>query len=278
MSVMEPTNSVEKTAANLDAPKAGGAEPRFNKHMKPFSAASAIANVVRNKEETSEVLRFIESLDGPAHERNFLKFKATEAGARILKEKINIIDTLDDYDRLETMAPGSLGRAYLAFVRRENVSAGMLQREMENSGEDLSRLDEDRIRYLYRVRQIHDLIHVMGGYRRDLIGELAVMTFTGAQYGGVSFPILVALVGARAKIDFRGLPVWRCLNEASRIAKAAKSVFNADWEGYMTAPIDEVRADMNYARPVLYHSIADQSEKRDLETRQALIASRTTVH
>ncbi|MFQ5562501.1 MAG: Coq4 family protein [Parvularculaceae bacterium] len=272
MNVMESMNAVGESAAKTT--DADGVELRFSKRMKPFAAVGAMANVLRNKEETSEVLRFIESLDGPAHERNFLKFKATETGARILRDRINIIDTLDDYDRLETLAPDSLGRTYLAFVKREGVSAGMLQAEMENSGEDLSHLDEDRVRYLYRVRQIHDIIHILGGYRRDLIGELAVMTFTGAQYGGKSFPILVGLLSARAKIDFHGLPVWGCMNEATRVAKAAKSVFNADWEAYMAKPMDEVRADMNFAVPTLYHSIADRSEARDLETREALLAAR----
>ncbi len=83
-----------------------------------------------------------------------------------------------------------MGRAYLAFCDREGITPGGLVEASMLEDRDLL---EPRFRYMAdRLRDSHDLWHVVTGYRTDLLGENAVLAFTAAQTDSVGVGVLAA--------------------------------------------------------------------------------------
>ena len=242
---------------------------QFNRTVRPLEGAKALAGFLRDKESTSEIFRMLNAIDGPIYERNFRRFCATETGRKILAEKRDICATLSDRTALAALPEGSLGRAYLDFVKREGLSAEGFQKEMEESGEDLSTLDDARQLYINRIRHTHDLFHVLTGYGRDFVGELGLLGFTYQQSGVRTFAIMLQFSILKARKDFPGLPTAAVVKEGHRLGKAAKKLFAADWEALLARPLDEVRAEFNIGQPALYLSIARESAARDIAYREA---------
>ncbi|GIR71835.1 MAG: hypothetical protein CM15mP74_30860 [Halieaceae bacterium] len=75
------------------------------------------------------------------------------------------------------------GRAYYDFVHAENLSADELIASSETSArKELYRgLSEEETWLADRLRDIHDLQHVMTGYGRDPVGELSLLSFMTTQ-------------------------------------------------------------------------------------------------
>ncbi|MEM8772981.1 MAG: Coq4 family protein [Pseudomonadota bacterium] len=236
---------------------------RFNTAVYPIEGAKALAGFLRNKEATSEIFRMLNAIDGPVYERNFRRFCSTEAGRQIIAEKRNLCATLSDRESLRRLPEGTLGREYLDFVTREGLSAEGFQKEMEESGEDLSKLDASRQLYINRIRHSHDLFHVLTGYGRDFIGELGLLGFTYQQSGLRTFAIMLQFSILKARKDFPGLPVRAVVREGHRIGKNANRLHAADWESLLAQPLHAVRAQYNIKSPELYLSIAEESAARD---------------
>lgn len=245
----------------------------FDTTIRPFAFARALAGFLRNKESTSEIFRMLNCIDGPVYERNFRRFCASEAGRQALVEKRDLCATLSDRDMLRALPDGSLGRAYLDFIEREGLSAEGFQREMEQSGEDFSRLDEARRRYTYRSRHTHDLFHVLTGYGRDFIGELGLLGFTFEQTGLRTFAVMLQFSMLKAAKDFPGLPVRAVVREGHRLGKQAALLYQADWEALLSQPLQEVRRDFNIEQPALYFKVKEESAARDRAFRETQLAA-----
>lgn len=244
----------------------------FNNAIRPIEGAKALAGFLRNKEATSEIFKMLNAIDGPVYERNFHRFCATETGREILAEKRDLCETLSDHERLAALPEGSLGRAYLDFITREGLSAQGFQKEMDESGEDLSTLDDARRLYINRMRHTHDLFHIITGYGRDFVGELGLLAFTYQQSRVRTFAIMLQFSIIKARKDFPGLPVGAVVREGHRIGKAATAIYAADWEALLARPLAEVRAGFNIQDPSLYLSIAAESAARDQAYREARAA------
>ena len=121
----------------------------------------------------------MKALTGNSLFKQFQRFKKTATGQRILKHKIDLLDTLANRDALAQLPEGSVGREYLAFMTNEGITAEGLIEASENTYAELT--DEDLIRYTMRTREMHDLWHVITGYGRDQLGEVCVVAFSYAQ-------------------------------------------------------------------------------------------------
>jgi ubiquinone biosynthesis protein COQ4 len=90
-----------------------------------------------------------------------------------------------------------------------------------------------------RMRDSHDLWHVVTGYGRDLIGEASLLAFTYGQTRnrGIGFIVLVAYIRAgRVSPEPRAM-----IRGGLRRSKNASWLPSADWEALLERPLDEVR-------------------------------------
>lgn len=242
----------------------------FKRRIYPWEAVRALISVLRDKEDTSEVFRMLDAIDKPAQERNFQRFSTTEVGRKVLSEKRNLCDILSNQESLQHLPSNSLGHAYLMFLKTEGLSLEGLQKEMDASDIDHSDFDEDRLRFLYRCRHSHDLLHVITGYGRDYIGELALLAFTYQQSKLRTFALLSSFGLITAYRKYPGLPALTVVREAHRIGKTERSLFFADWESLIEKPLDAIRQEYGIQPPRHYLSIASKSNARDRIYREKL--------
>lgn len=209
-------------------------------------AARALSAVLRNPDDLPEVFTLIESISGTAPHRLLLGFKRTSSGARILRDRPNIVPLLTDRAALRTLPEGSLGRAYLAFVEREGISAeGIRDADVERRSE---RRRPEIFAYLHlRMRDTHDLWHAVTGYGGDVRGELGLLAFLLGQHWNVGIALIVLSALLRGGPD-----EWDLVREGFRRGRTAAWLPPQDWESMLALPVKEVRARFGLREPPAY--------------------------
>lgn len=211
-------------------------------------AWDGIRALIANPDDTSQVFKIIRALEGNSGERQFEKFLRSENGPTILAENRSLVDRLSDREYLESLPAGTLGRIYAEFTVREEISPDGLVEASESvphKNEDL--LCPRRVLFGTRMRDSHDLWHVVTGYGRDLIGEGALLAFTYRQIRnrGIGFIVFVAYLKAG-----RLYPEQRVMiRDGFRRSGRAEWLPGADWEALLERPLEEVRATLG-VKPV----------------------------
>jgi hypothetical protein len=86
-------------------------------------ARRALQALLRNPDDTAKVFEILEALRGGAPERTLRRFRRTPTGRELLRRRDSLRRVLGDREYLSGLPAGSLGRAYLAFMDREGISA-----------------------------------------------------------------------------------------------------------------------------------------------------------
>src|SRR5262249_46979818 len=124
------------------------------------------------------------------------RFFADPAARRLYEERRAIDSHTVDLDALAALPEGTLGHAYAKFLR----SRGLTPEVFDGSPAGVT---DPRLSYLMqRMRQTHDLWHVVTGCETDPAGEIALQAFTFAQIRAPGNALLVlagVLRGAREK-------------------------------------------------------------------------------
>ncbi|HXC50092.1 MAG TPA: Coq4 family protein [Candidatus Limnocylindrales bacterium] len=206
------------------------------------TAMRAMGALIDDPDDTAQVFRIIRALSGNSFERLFQRVLADPVGSRILNERRDILPVLQDRDRLRQLPEGTLGREYARFLDQEGISAeGLVE---ASDGFDDSVFLDDRAELLSRrLRDIHDLWHVVTGYQRDLFGEVALLAFTYAQIrnGGIGFIVLIAMLKEWREGYRDGLALSRGAYFRGRRAGFFAA---ADWEALLERPLAEVRREL----------------------------------
>jgi ubiquinone biosynthesis protein COQ4 len=220
------------------------------KRIQPLRAVRAIRALIANPDETAKVFDIIDALSGNAGERLFQRFLATPTGERILRERRDLLATLDDRAYLESLPPGSLGRVYAEFTAREKITGqGLADASMPNRRDDIG---PERRLFADRLRDMHDLWHVTTGYGRDLIGEAALLAFSYAQTRnrGIGAIVLAAAVLGPKRLDF----FWpRYLWRAWRRGRRTRPLPMVAYEELLPLPLTEVRRRLRIEPPEVAH-------------------------
>jgi len=138
-------------------------------------------------------------------------------------------------------------------MKREGLSAAGLVAEShkwappENLPRDLTQW------YFDRLRDTHDLFHVLTGYGRDALGEASLLAFSYQQNhnSGILF---IAYAGARQikKMSGTKAPLFAAIKEGRRLGKAAHKIAHQDIEALMREDIGAARARLNIGKPEVY--------------------------
>ena len=222
-----------------DPSSAGSETPPPRNPVQLLEAWRGISELFKNPDDTAQVFRIIRALSGNSLERGFQRFAASETGAKILAEERSLVDRLSDREYLLSLPEGSLGRVYADFTERENISpdghVDASNDAPENDTADYPR----RVLFRERLRDMHDLWHVVTGYGRDLIGEAALLSFTYRQTRNRGIGFIVAVAYLRSGREF---PQERVLiRDGFRRSGKAEWLPGADWEALLERPLDEVR-------------------------------------
>lgn len=217
--------------------------------IQPRRALRAVVALTRNPDDTAQVFALIEALSGVRTPQRIARRLSTTAdGARLLRERPDIVTHLVDRATLRRLPEGSLAHAYLRFVDGEGITADGL-RDASARAEAPERAIEPEVSFIRaRMRDTHDLWHTVLGYRGDLLGEAALLAFTFAQTRNPAIGVLV-LVGL-AKLNSSAA---RSLIAAA-FARGLKAAWLPEqrWETLLPLPLDEVRRRLDIGPPPDY--------------------------
>ena len=228
--------------------------PRNSDRIRPLDALRAMGGLLQNPDDTALVFEIIEALSGRTRTRVYDRFVRTPSGQRLLATRPNLLAQLSDRASLLALPPGTLGRTYGEFMSREQISADGLVEASEDWRRD--DLPAERRWFADRLRDTHDLWHVVTGYGRDLIGEASLLAFTYAQTRnpGIGFIVAVAYLKARGINS----PARRLLRDGYRRGKRAAWLPGVEWEALLAQPLVSVREQLGVGEPPVYEAVRSE--------------------
>ena len=222
--------------------------------IQPLVAIRALRALFRNKEDTGQVFKIVAALTGNSMQKRMEMFRASPVGQAVIAQKRQLLATLCDKDYLRSLPEGSFGRIYQNFLETEGLSAEGLVDASRQSPQWEQRRAEFEL-FSSRLRDSHDLQHVVTGYGRNPLGELSVLAFSYAhtRNRGIGFLVLMGMLKFKKNLP-RGIPIFRSVWEAYRNGKKAAWFPGVDWEAMLKLPLGEVRRLLNIQTPVIYKS------------------------
>ena len=220
--------------------------------MQPMVAFRALKALVANPQDTPKVFDVIRALGGPSLERGLRRFRITDFGNQVLKDDIDILDTLQNRSMLGALPNGSFGSTYYHFTQREGLAAEGLVDASAVENETFSH--PHLVRYATRLRDTHDLWHTLTGYGRDELGEACLLAFTYAQTRNRGI-FLIAIVGGFKLRQAMGPGVFRALVRAYRDGRQAAWLPAIHFESLLSEPITDVRTQLRIPEPVPYRTL-----------------------
>lgn len=221
--------------------------------MKPLKAWRHFRKLVENKEDTAQVFHIIEALKGRASHRQAWDFVRSDEGKAFLDDATDIPAMLDDHECWVDCGPETVAAHYIAFMRREGLSAAGLVAESHRWLPPEKRHADLTEWYFERLRDTHDLFHVLTGYGRDALGEAALLGFSYEQNRnlGVKF---IAYAGAREikKASGTRAPIFGAIAEGRRLGRAATKLAHMDVAAVMRMDLATARAMLNVGKPEVY--------------------------
>lgn len=232
--------------------------------LRPLKALHHFRLLLEDKEDTEQVFHMVDCLPSPRFRQLVVAFCESPHGRALMASETCLPDLLDDHDRLLAMPQGSVAHAYVSFMRAEGLSAAGLVAESDKAGRP--RFDDQVQWFSERLRDTHDLVHVLTGYGRDVLGEQCALGFSYGQYRGWVDGFL-AYAGAfelkrRVKSD---APVMGAVREAVRHGKAALPIYAQRVETLLAEPLEAARQRMNIGAPAQYQAAHQCYRARGLD-------------
>lgn len=218
--------------------------------IRPLEALRALRALFANKEDTAQVFRVIDAMAGKTRGSAYLRTKRTTAGQALLTARPNLLATLSDRDRMQALPVGSLGRTYYDFTYGENLTADGLVEASEVVGRP--ERSEEATWFGCRMRDQHDLWHVISGYGREGFGELNLLAFTHAQTRNRGVGFIVAFGVLKWMRMAPKMPTWSSVWEARQRGQACAWLPEQHWEAMLAMPLAEVRKQLRIPPAPVY--------------------------
>jgi ubiquinone biosynthesis protein COQ4 len=231
--------------------------------FQPRRALRAARILAADPDDLPQVFTIIESLSGDTLDRITRRMKRSDTGRRLLATRPDIVDHLADRAALARMPEGSLGRAYLAFVQRENISAeGIREAGAKGMTNDVP-IPAPYDWMHARMRDTHDLWHAATGYSGDVLGETALLAFSFAQTWNPAIALIIA-IGLSKTVNAPnggGGAARRTIIDGFRRGLKAAWLPGQEWEALLALPVDEVRRRLKLESPPVYTEVRSSEIK-----------------
>lgn len=194
-----------------------------------------VARVLADSERTADIV-VAEELTAQAQLRHLLDsgMMSLGEGPDIMADRPQLGDI--GLEELRAMPEGSLGAAVASFFDRHGLDMKLYDIESEYTP------DPELAYLMKRIRNVHDLWHVLAGFNIDGHEEILVHSFSLAQTGMPSSVALMALGSLKHMVlEAR----WGCflsgMREAYRRGANAAPLMTVYWERHLHKPLEEVR-------------------------------------
>ncbi len=218
--------------------------------FKPISAMIALLAVTRDPQNTKMVGRLMHATRSDSEIAVYLRFKSSAACAKALAGRRELSAALDDTVALASLPEGSLGRHLLAFMQAAGFSAQGLAEQISDSTAEFSDASPKARLFANRVRDLHDVYHILNGCGRDEVGELYVLAFSYAQLritalAAVSIATAIALLFRLPRHGIMPHRVLPALIEAFQNGHHATWLPGEDIEAMLPLDLNIIRQTLN---------------------------------
>lgn len=225
-----------------------------SERLRPLAALKAFRRLVRDKEDTAQVFEIMRALSGRSVSRGYQRMLRTVEGGRQAFLHEELAHKLDDPVWLARFAPGTVGAAYRAFREARGFTADGLA-EVEREVVPFIDAPHPVVWYSRRLRDVHDIWHVLTGYGTDALGEACVVAFSYGQTRNLGFAFIGWGAAREIQREARAVPARRAVWQAYRNGKAARWLPGLDYELLFAAPLDATRARLGLRPATVYHAV-----------------------
>lgn len=112
--------------------------------------------------------------------------------------------------------------------------------------------------YSDRLRDTHDILHILTGYGRDTLGEQCVLGYLYHQRPSPGH-LLLASAGTllmRVKLKTKA-PILKAFRESRRHGKMTRRIVEQPILELLATPLDEVRSKLNVPAPETYYKVLE---------------------
>lgn len=226
-----------------------------SRRIQPVRALRALRRLIADKEDTTQVFEIMNALAGSSVRRGYHRMLEQAEGGRQAFLMTELADRLHDTAWLRGLPEGSVGRAYLEFIEDRNLSAYGLAGESRKVADTEIEAAHPYAWYARRLRDVHDIWHVLTGYRTDALGEACVVAFSLPQTRSHGFGLIAAGVAIEFVRARTGYPCARAIVQAWLRGRRAAWLPGLDYEALLAEPLVTAHARLGLSGPTLYDRV-----------------------
>jgi ubiquinone biosynthesis protein COQ4 len=220
-----------------------------------LGAFRALQRLLTDANDTAQVFRIMRALNAGTAKAGYDRLLQTAEGGRIAYHRVELAELFASPTFIDQFAPGSVGDAYRNFLRQTGFTAKGLA-DISLSDDPSRRADHPYAWYDRRTRDVHDIWHILTGYRADdPLGEACLVAFSFAQTGGVGWAAIATGAMLKALRSPGGKHAARAIWEGYRNGRRATWLLGEDYERLFRESLDEARQRLGIAAPTLYLSV-----------------------
>jgi ubiquinone biosynthesis protein COQ4 len=212
----------------------------------------ALRRLLSDVGDTGQVFRIMRALNAGTAKAGYERLLGTLEGGRMAYRRVELATLFADPDFVGRFPAGSVGAAYARFLAETGYSAQGLA--MISRVDDAARDAEHPYAWFgRRTRDIHDIWHVLTGYRADdPLGEACLVAFSYAQTNGLGWALIALGSAVKAWRTPGGKPAVRAIWEGYRNGRRAAWLQGEDYERLLAEPLAAARDRLGIAPCAAY--------------------------
>jgi len=239
--------------------------------LQPLRALRAFNRLIHDKEDTAQVFEIMKALTGRSVARGYQRLLRSAEGGRQAFLAEELVDRLKDRAWLAGFGPGTVGAAYRAFMGERGFEPDGLV-EIERRVVPWIDAEHPIAWFSRRLRDVHDIWHVLAGYETDALGEACVVSFSYAQTRQLGFAFIGIGAAGEIRRENPAIPARRAVLEAWRNGRRAAWLPALDYEALFAEPLEAARARLNIRPPLVYRAVPPDV-RRGLKLRAPAMAA-----
>lgn len=216
------------------------------------AAYRALQKLLRDKDATEEVFEIMRALNGNSTRKGYYKLLTTAEGGQLAFRTEDLAAKLSDRAWLATLPADSLGGVYRDFTDNGGISPDGL---IAVSNQVMTGFEHPVAWFGRRIRDSHDLWHVVTGYGLDSLGEACLVAFSYAQTRALGWAFIAVGAAFKSRKAPSRQPYVAAIREGYARGKAAAWLPAVDWVALLPQPLEAVRAQLGLAPATVYLSI-----------------------
>jgi ubiquinone biosynthesis protein COQ4 len=198
---------------------------------------AALRALMQDPDDTRQVFLLGLVFNARFFPRFLARFATSGDGDELLRDRPAIDSRSVDLDALRALPADSLGGAYIRYLDENGLDPDLFQAPPG--------LPPVPAFVSQRMRQTHDIWHVLTGYKPDVAGEIALQAFT---FGQTRMPsaALIAIGGALRLSRIRP-GIVRMALDGYRRGRRASFLPTVRWEQHWRRPVAEMRDELGVA-------------------------------